>query len=78
MIRRRFLPLSGVKNLIHIIMTPTPKTWEQQKSALKVKFPALLPEDLNFIEEKKAEMLAALVIKLKVTNEQLLVVMQEA
>lgn len=60
-----------------ITQNPTPPkmlTWKQQKDNLKVRFPALTKDDLNFDEKRKYEMLNKLQLKLGMTPNQLEVI----
>ncbi|MFV8345791.1 CsbD family protein [Flavobacterium sp. ZB4P13] len=50
--------------------------WEEQKGKLKQKFAALTENDLLFTEGKKEEMIAKLQIKLGITKEELLKIIE--
>lgn len=45
--------------------------WEVQKAKLKIKFPKLSDQDLNFDEINKAEMFRRLEVKLALTAKEL-------
>lgn len=49
-------------------------TWKQQKDNLKVRFPTLTKDDLNFDEKSKYEMLNKLQLKLGMTPNELEVI----
>ena len=54
-----------------------PKTnWEAQKAKLKMKFPKLTDEDLNFGENKKAEFLNHMEFKLALNVRELTAIME--
>jgi hypothetical protein len=50
--------------------------WETQKAKLKLAFPKLTAEDLNFDEMHKAEMLQKLEPKLAMTTEELQLILE--
>ncbi|TDE44421.1 CsbD family protein [Flavobacterium rhamnosiphilum] len=50
--------------------------WEEQKGKLKQKFAALTENDLLFTEGKKEEMIGKLQIKLGITKEELLKIIE--
>lgn len=58
-------------------MTPvkvgkSPKvSWEAQKAKLKLTFPKLTQEDLNFDETQKTEMLTKLELKLAMSSQEI-------
>jgi hypothetical protein len=57
----------------HHIETPAQAAaiWKDQKEKLKVKFPGLTEEDLNYDESRRDEMMSNLQVKLAQTKVQL-------
>ena len=51
--------------------TPVKGTWSEQKSKLKVQFPILTDEDLQYENGKKDEMFARVQTKIGKTKEEL-------
>lgn len=51
--------------------------WEEQKEKLKQKFAALTENDLFFSDGKKEEMIEKLKIKLGITKEELLKIIEK-
>lgn len=50
---------------------PSAKSWEEQKFRLKVRFPKLTDEDLNFEPKQQAEMFLRLEFKLALTRQEI-------
>ena len=58
-------------------VSTSPKTnWEAQKAKLKMQFPKLTDEDLNFGQEKKAEFLNHMETKLALNAHEVTVIME--
>lgn len=53
------------------IKIPSAKSWEEQKARLKVRFPKLTDEDLNFEAKQQAEMFLRLEFKLALTRQEI-------
>ena len=63
------MPTTNVSNSI-------PAKWKAQKAKLKLTFPKLTDEDLNFDETQKQEMLNHLEPKLAMTSAELTAIME--
>lgn len=51
-------------------------TWEEQKAKLKMRFPQITDQELNFPAKKKLEMLTNLQIKVKRSAKELLTLIE--
>lgn len=73
-----FIQTTSAKKEMTAIKTPSaPKSnWEEQKDKLKLNFPKLTDEDLNFDESNKFEMLTQLQVKVGRTTKELQVIIE--
>jgi hypothetical protein len=63
--------------MIKSVIQKSPRmNWEAQKTKLKLAFPKLTAEDLNYDEMHKAEMLQKLEPKLAMTTEELQLILE--
>ena len=53
------------------VKAPVLENWNKQKDKLKVQFPTLTDEDLQYDEDKRDEMLTRVRVKLGKTNEEM-------
>lgn len=53
------------------VQAPVLENWNEQKDKLKVQFPTLTDEDLQYEEGKRDEMLTRIQVKLGKTNEEM-------
>jgi hypothetical protein len=71
---------SEIKNMKTMITTrgstAQRSNWEAQKAKLKLAFPKLTAEDLNFDETRKNEMFSKLELKLGMTTNELQVIIE--